>query len=213
MSVQAPRLPRQAVQGVASGIFFLTFFGAAWALAGTSFLRGALHFGAYVLIGLVTLVFFGIGAMLLRYARSLQPAVAAEDVAMGRRLGIWFGVVFGIEAVLIALASTLLSSFGADSFIAPVIALIVGVHFLPLAGLFQVRPYYLTGALLCLLALIAIVALLLGIQIAGPSPDNWSYFVGIGAALVLWLTLLYLARFAIALMRQGTYEENAAGIR
>jgi hypothetical protein len=208
-AIQESQLPRQAVQGVASGIFFLTFFGAAWALWGTSLLQGALHILAYVLIALVTLVFLGIGVMLLRYARSLQPAVEPEDVAVGRRIGIWFGVVFGSEAVLIALASILLSRFGADSFLAPVTALIVGVHFLPLAGLFEVRAYYLTGALLCLLALIAIGALLLGIQLAGPSPANWTSFVGIGAALVLWLTLLYLARFARGLMRQGTFAPPA----
>lgn len=204
MAVQVSRLPRQAVQGVASGIFFLTFFGAAWALGGTWFLQGALHTGAYVLIGLVTLAFLVIGIRLIRYARTLPPAEAPEDVAVGRRIGIWFGVVFCTEAVLIALAGILLSRFGEDNFIAPVVALIVGVHFLPLAGLFHVRAYYLTGALLCLLALIAVVALLLGIQIAGPSPDNWSYFVSIGAALVLWLTLLYLSRFAMGLMRPGT---------
>lgn len=52
------------------------------------------------------------------------------------------------------------------------IALIVGLHFLPLAGLFSARAYYFTGALLSLLALIAIVALLLGVQLVGPSPDN-----------------------------------------
>ncbi|SRR5579875_263305 len=200
---QPLELPREAVQGVASGIFFLAFFGGAWALWGTSFLRGALHISVYVIIGLVTLVFFGIGVMVMRCARTLSPATAPEDVATGRRIGIWFGVVFGAEAVLIALASILLSNFGADRLLAPVIALIVGIHFLPLARLFSVRPYYLTGTLLCLLALIAIIALLLGLQIAGPSPDNWSYFVGIGAALVLWLTLLYLSGYAIGLMRQG----------
>jgi tetrahydromethanopterin S-methyltransferase subunit G len=206
MSVQVTSsqgLPREAVQSLASGIFFLTFFGGAWALWGTSFLQGALHIGAYVLIGLITLAFFVIGARLSRYARTLPQATALEDVATGKRIGRWFGIVFGAEVVLILLAAILLSRFGAGRFIAPMIALIVGVHFFPLAGLFHVRAYYLVGALLCLLALIAIVALLLGLQIAGPSPDSWSYFVGIGAALVLWLTLLYLSRRAIGLMRQG----------
>jgi hypothetical protein len=201
---QPLELPREAVQGVASGIFFLTFFGGAWALWGTSFLQGALHIGVYIIIGLVTLAFFGIGVMVMRYARSLPSVEAPEDVATGRRIGIWFGVVFGAEAVLIALASILLSRFGADRFIAPVVALIVGIHFLPLARLFNVRPYYLVGALLCLLALIAIVALLLGLQIAGPSSYNWTYFVSIGTALILWLTLLYLSGYAIGLMRQRT---------
>jgi hypothetical protein len=203
MSVPNSRLPRQAVQGLASGIFFLTFFGGLWALTGTSFLQGAFRIGTYIFIGLVTLIFFGVGVMLLRSARSLSPAVVPEDVAGSRRSGIWFGMVVGGEVLLVVLAGNLLSLFGATSLIIPVVALIVGIHFLPLAGLFHVRVYYLTGVLLCLLALIALVALLLGIQIAGPSPANWSYFVGMGAALVLWLTLLSLSRFARELMRQG----------
>jgi hypothetical protein len=206
MSVQAspsPELSRMAVWGVASGIFFLTFFGAIWGLAGTAFLHGIVRISALVLIGHVTLVFLSVGGMLLRYARSLPQTVMPEEATTGKRIGIWFGIVFGAEAVLIALASTLLSTFRADHFIAPVVALIVGLHFLPLAGLFSVRMYYLTGALLCLLALIAIVALLLGVQLADPSPDSWSLFVSVGAALTLWLTLLSLSRFAVRLMRQG----------
>lgn len=166
-------------------------------------MSGVLRISALLLIGLVTLAFFGIGGMLLRYARSLPQTVTPEDAATGKRIGVWFGIVFGAEAALIVLASTLLSTFRADRFIAPVIGLIVGLHFLPLAGLFSARAYYLTSALLSLLALIAIVALLLGVQLAGPSPDNWSFFVSMGAALVLWLTLLYVSRFAVRLMRQG----------
>jgi hypothetical protein len=200
---QSLELPREAVQSVASGIFFLTFFGAAWALWGSSFLQGAAHIGAYLIIGLVTLTFLGIGVAIIRYARSRPAAETPEDIATGKRTGRWFGIIFGAEAVLIALAFILLSRFGAGRFIAAVIALIVGIHFLPLARLFNVRPYYLVGALLCLLALIAIVALLLGLQIAGPSPYNWTYFVGIAVALVLWLTLCYLSRFAFRLMGQG----------
>jgi hypothetical protein len=49
-----------------------------------------------------------------------------------------------------------------------------------------------TGTLLCVLALIALGALLSGLPLAGPSPYNWSLFVGIGATLVLWLTDLFM---------------------
>ncbi len=192
---------RPAVRGIASAIFFLTFFGAIWGLAGITFLSGVLWVGAVVLIGLVTLVFLSVGVRLLRYARSLPQTVTPEEAATGKRIGIWFGVVFGAEAVLIALASILLSRFGANHFVAPVIALIVGLHFLPLASLFKVRAYYLTGVVLCLLAVIAIIALLLGVPLVGPLPTHWSFFVSIGAALVLWLTLLYISRFALRLMR------------
>jgi len=49
---------------------------------------------------------------------------------------------------------------------------------------------------------VALVALLLGLQIAGSSPYNWSLFVGVGATLILWLTVLYMTRFGVRIMQQ-----------
>jgi len=114
----------------------------------------------------------------------------------------WFGIVFGTEILLIALANILLSTFQVDRFIPPATALIVGIHFVPLARLFRVPMYYITGALLIMLALVALVALLLGLQIAGSSPYNWSLFVGVGTTLILWLTVLYITRFGLRIMQQ-----------
>jgi hypothetical protein len=62
--------------------------------------------------------------------------------------------------------------------------------------------YYLTGVLLSVLALVAMIALLLGLPIAGPSPYNWSLFVGFGTTLVLWLTALYITRFGFRVIKQ-----------
>jgi hypothetical protein len=196
---QGRELPRQAVQGMASGIFFMTFFGAIWGFISAAFMTGIVQIVAFILVALVTLAFLVVGVMLMRYARSLPKASSPEDTAIGKRISLWFGIIFGLEFVLIALASTLLSIFDADIFTSAVTALIVGLHFLPLARLFRVPAYYITGTLLSVLALVAIVALVLGLQIGGPSPYNWSLFVGIGTTLVLWLTLLYIARFALSL--------------
>ena len=92
---------------------------------------------------------------------------------MRKRISIRFGIIFGIEIVLIALANILLSLFQVDRFIAPTTALIVGIHFFPLARLFRIPVYYITGALLSVLALVALVALLPGLPLAGPSPYNF----------------------------------------
>jgi hypothetical protein len=189
------------MQGVALGIFFMAFFGAFWGSTSAAFMNGAFQIVALILVGLVTLGLFGVVVILLQYAHALPKTVSPEDAAMGKRIGVWFGIVFGIEGVLIALASTLLSTFQLDSFIAPSIALIVGIHFLPLARLFRVPIYYMTGILLSALALVALIALLPGLSIAGPSPYNWSLFVGIGTTLVLWLTALCVTRFGLRVMR------------
>ena len=121
---------------------------------------------------------------------------------MGKRIWMWFGIIFGTEFLLIALASILLSAFQLERFLAPVTALIVGIHFFPLARLFRVSMYYLTGVLLSVLALVAMIALMLDLPIAGPSPYNWSLFVGFGTTLGLWLTAIYISRFGWRVMRQ-----------
>jgi hypothetical protein len=72
-----------------------------------------------------------------------DPVAAAK----GKRVGILFGIIFGVKAGLIALCSTLLARRGLGLWIPIAIAIIVGVHFLPLARVFEVRLYYWTGSL------------------------------------------------------------------
>jgi len=129
--------------------------------------------------------------------------LSQEDATEAKRIWVWFGIIFGIEFVLIAISSTLLSTFQRDVFIAPSIALIVGIHFLPLSRLFRVPVFSITGGLLSVLALVALIALLLGLPIAGSSPYNWSLFVGIGTTLILWLTAVYITQFGLRVMKQG----------
>lgn len=206
---QGPALPRPAALGMVSGIFFLTFFGAYWGFVSAAFMSGTTQIIAFLLVGLITLGFLGIGIRLLRSARALPQVSSPEDVVRGKRIWRLFSIVFGIEIVLIGLSSTLLSIFQGDLFIAPVIALIVGAHFFPLARLFRVPLYFLTGSLLVVLALIALIALLLHLPIAGPSPYNWAMFVGIGATLVLWLTVLAIIRSGLSILQPGVKRAQA----
>ncbi len=186
---------RGAAQGAAGGTFFLTFFGAYWGFTSAVFLGGAFQIIAFLLVGVVTLAFISIGIMLLRQARTLPKEPSREDGVRRRSIVRGFGIIFGLEIALIALVSMLLSIFPLSRFIAPTTALIVGIHFIPLASLFRVKIGYVTGTLLCLLALIALVALLFGVPLAGSSPYHWSLLVGIGATFVLWATDLFMIRF------------------
>jgi hypothetical protein len=192
---QGRDVSRGAAQGAASGTFFLTVFGAYWGFTSSVFLSGAFQILSFLLVGLVTLTLFGCGVILLRQVRTLPKDPSREDEARGRRIVSGFSIIFGLEIVLIALVSMLLSVFSLSRFIAPSTALIVGLHFIPLARLFRARVGYVAGVLLCLLALIALVALLVGVPLVGSSPYNWSLFVGIGATLVLWLTDIFMLRF------------------
>jgi hypothetical protein len=68
---------------------------------------------------------------------------------MTRRAGgAWAGSSapsFGIEIVVIFAVSNILSALGLDRLILAAIAVVVGLHFLPLAALFRVAVHYVTG--------------------------------------------------------------------
>lgn len=77
-----------------------------------------------------------------RAVRVYDPLAAAA----GRRIGILCGVLFWTEFGLIALCATLLARHGLVLWIPIVAAIIVGIHFLPMARIVAVPLYYWTGA-------------------------------------------------------------------
>jgi hypothetical protein len=58
---QRQELPRAVLLGLASGIFFLTFFGAFWGFISAAFMSGTFQVFAFILVGTVSLSFFGTG--------------------------------------------------------------------------------------------------------------------------------------------------------
>ena len=68
-----------------------------------------------------------------------------------------FGIIFGIEGALIGLSSALLGRLGCAYWVLPMMAVIIGLHFLPLAYVFKTTLHKWTGAtivggaLLCVL--------------------------------------------------------------
>jgi hypothetical protein len=94
----------------------------------------------------------------------------------GRR----FGWITAIEGGAIFLAIVLLNVVHHPQFIAPVIAIIVGLHFFPLASLFGARVYYATGSLGCAIGMT-------GLLISDPALRM--SFVGLSFGSLLWLTV------------------------
>lgn len=64
-------------------------------------------------------------------------------------------MVSGLQGVAIALSIVLLVRYGLGTFVPAVVALIVGVHFFPLAEIYGMRAYHATGAALCVVGLAA----------------------------------------------------------
>jgi len=181
-------IPGAAVRGTASGVFFMAFFGTLWAYTGIMGLQG---WGVPLL--LVTAVAIGIalfigGISLIRASRELTNQVSKTDLRRGKRTRFWFNIIFAAEGLAIAITIAVSNATGHSELIPVVIAIIVGVHFLPLALLFQVRLYYFTGALLCLLAIITLLFVPAKVTLGEHQINAFMSVVGFGSALILWGT-------------------------
>ena len=179
-------IPGAAVRGVASGVLFMAFFGTLWAGIGIGGLQGLGSPWLSILAVLIGITLF-IGSITLFLAsRRLSNEVSEADARQGRQIGIWFGIIFTTEIIFIIIASWICNAINRFDLFFPIMAIIVGVHFLPLAYLFQIRAYYYVGAFLCLLAIITLLAVPESAKLNGQLITPQWIILGFGAALILW---------------------------
>ena len=196
--MQAQSASSALIQGYESGALILTFFGSLWASLTMIGITPRQRIFLAIVVVLVTIPLAYSAITLLREARQLPDVPSPEGEARGTKIAIWYGVVFAREFILIAVASILLSRANRDELIPLVTALIVGLHFLPLAALFQVQAYYVTGVAITLLAGVAVIAILLGRTLGGPW--TWSVVVVLGNAVILCLSALYVLQIGRQLL-------------
>ncbi len=179
------RLPRVAVQSAANGMMFMTFFGALWASIGIIGSHGFASPWLLIICGLVTLVLIYGSFALFGKGRHLTNNFTPEDQAHWKKVNKKFILVFGLEGIAIALASMICNLTDHFELFFPIMAIIVGVHFFPLAQLFRVNSHHVTGAALCILGIIAFFVPL-NVTISGVTLIARSVFIGFGSAITLW---------------------------
>jgi len=140
---------------------------------------------AAVTIG--TVLFIG-GFSLIRATRKLTYQVSKTDLIRGKRTRFWFNIIFAAEGLAIAITIAVCNATQHTELIPPVIAIIVGVHFFSLAPLFQVRVYYFTGSLLCLLAIITLRFVPVMVTVGEHQINAYMSVVGFGSCLIFWVT-------------------------
>lgn len=188
MTQTSKAIPGAAVRGTASGVFFMAFFGTLWAYTGIMGLQGwgvRLLLVVAVTIGMV--LFIG-GVSLMLASRELTNQVSKADLRRGKCTRFWFNIIFATEGLAIAITIAVSNATNHSELIPVVIAIIVGAHFLPLASLFQVRLYYFTGTLLCLLAISTLLFVPEKVTLGEHQINAFMSVVGFGSALILWGT-------------------------
>jgi hypothetical protein len=179
--------------GMAYGAIIMGFFGCLWlfwALASMNVrtpvvVAAVLVFAASLWIPAAALLRNGMIATKL--AVPLTPEQEREQSRMARI----FGLVFAAEGVLIFLAVNLLNNSGLGAYAISAIAAIVGLHFLPLARLFQRPLYYVSGTIMTAAALVSL---------AIPEPVRISALAS-GMSLIVWLTCVLVVRKGFTLGR------------
>ncbi len=166
---------------VIGGAAFLALMGGYWCLTALSFWSGRPGWAIAVACAVVILLLAGCVVRWLQAAK--LPRGGEADAAQGKRMGMWFGIIFGIEGGMIGVIAPLLARTGHSEWILMAIALIVGVHFLPLAYVFEVPQYYLLGGL-CVVGSLGCFLI--------PPMEPRNLCVGFVMAFALWLTSLLL---------------------
>ena len=145
-----------------------------WGVGLTAAGRGSFLLNAFGLATSAVLIVLG-------WRRAAQATAADVRKHRGRVVGI----ASGAEGVMIVVAAKMLANTGRSELIAPVVAIIVGLHFLPLARWLPGPIYYLTGALLVIVGFASTAIL---------EPTARTLTVCIGAAAVLWLSCAVVLR-------------------
>src|ERR1700759_1679339 len=187
MNSQQHTIPRIAIQSVGTGLIMMAFFTMMWA---------GIAYGSMGSNGLIVLILFSLIALTLvfnaikyfREAKRFPKAESEADKAEEKRAGKWFGIIFGAEGLGIFIGINVVINVGHADLTIPVIALVVGLHFYPLARVFKRTIDYYLATWTTVIAIIAIVLILKGIY----PPANVDAFVGIGTAIATSCYGLYM---------------------
>ena len=173
MSIQSASRASAAI-----GSMIFTVFGGAWLCAWSIKAYGMKP----VLLALIALPAIAIFVFSVQQFRSNQNAHAAESGSPeSKRVNRIFNIVNAAQGVAIFIAANVTANLGHKEWFIPVFIFIVGVHFLPLAGLFKARRHYVTGFAMILLAVIYPL-------VAKNGPSNPVGCLGTG--LILWASAI-----------------------
>jgi hypothetical protein len=165
--------------GRSAGMLFMTIFGTIWWFAGSGVLPRPFDIIEWVAGVIVAGVLLVSTRQQARGAES-GPPPGVDGAQVQRR----FNLVAATEGIAIFIVVFACIQTGHQHWIAPLVCLIVGIHFLPLARTFAVPAYNWTGG-----GLIAVALLTLVLAPGFNWPDSaWLGVPTLAAAIILWFT-------------------------
>lgn len=147
-----PEAGRRTVRDLGVTALVLGFFGSAWFGWGSG--DAPPGWQPVLIVGSVASIVAAVLGAVLAFQSWRTGSVMAGDAAANRRYGIIVGIEFGTAF----LGAAVLGLLGRPEFVAPWVALVVGVHFVPLAPVLHDPFLVPLGALVAAVAVAAVVA-------------------------------------------------------
>ncbi|AEV87671.1 hypothetical protein ACWT_6659 [Actinoplanes sp. SE50] len=170
--------PRVVVTSTVSGLMMMSFFTLAWVSNLFAGWAAPAAWSATAIALACVLCFVGRAVQLIRSRHAFPAELSEEQQRQRRTSGRTFGLLFGAEAAAIWVVVLLLGATGRSDYVVPAIALIVGLHFFPMARLFRRRVDLYIAAWTCLVAVAGLI--LTGVtDLPAARVDAW---VAVGAA-------------------------------
>jgi hypothetical protein len=180
-----------------SGVGLLALFGLGWWLLGSSAFDGVMR--QVLVVGGCAVV---LGLMLA--ARRFLPSSAGGPFPVGRRRR--FNQVNGLQWLLIIAIAVACGQVGVPVLIPPLVAVVVGLHFLPLASVFEQPRLRIPAALL-----IASGAAGTTVWLTNGPDETVRLVVGLASALTLWGMAIWTVAGAASAADRGAVNEVSDG--
>lgn len=156
----------------------LTMFGAGWLAWGLS-MANAFTLTVGVLFSIVEIILLGCSGYFIWKGRSLRKKYPSSPSAATRTMNKQFMIVVVLEFATIAILVVIASALQRPDLAPFLIAVVVGLHFLPLAKVFRSRIYYVLGIAITLWCIACWILFRSNALMAS---------TGIGTGIMLWAT-------------------------
>ncbi|WP_329420345.1 hypothetical protein OG810_15075 [Streptomyces sp. NBC_01693] len=164
------------------GTVVLSVFALVWAFAGASGLASS---GAALAVEIIAVPVTA-AALFLAYRKGAAPSPRPVDLPANWARSVGIVNVVELAAIFGVIAAS--NASGHPAFIPPAIALVVGLHFFPLARLYDQWQYKGTAVALCAAALLGLVLIA-----AGLSDGGVRAVAGLASAVTLWASAYHVA--------------------
>jgi hypothetical protein len=172
-------IPGAAVRGIATGMIMMSVFTMIWAAIAYQGLVGSNYWLLLFIFPVLSIVFVINAIKLFRISKYFPKLTSEADLAEEKRVGKWFGIIFGAEGLGIFIAINVVISLGHPELTIPAMALVIGLHFYPMAKIFKrTIDYYLATWS----TIIAILAFVFTLNKTFDQSETFA-FVGVGLAI------------------------------